>query len=61
MVLEEEIAPFCHLQGCSCADGYDLIEYAIKQICRKIHRNEETNLSDDESCKFEKFNILSIN
>lgn len=53
MVSEEEIAPFCHLQGCSCADGYQLIEYAIKQICRKIHQSDGSNHpeGEDEKCK----------
>lgn len=57
MVSEEEIAPFCHLQGCSCADGYELIEYAIKQVCRKIDQSEGSNNveGEDEKCKYTVF------
>lgn len=48
--LSEEIDPFCHIQGCTCPTGYELIETEETKICRLI--DQATELQPEEKREF---------
>lgn len=44
----DEVPPFCQQSGCTCSTGYELIEYAVGAICRRLPSDESENDRDTE-------------
>lgn len=40
---EETLYPLCNPQGCTCADGFELIETVQSKICRPLEKEVEVD------------------
>lgn len=55
----DEVAPFCHTQGCTCPTGYELIETVQSKTCRLIDSNSDLSAGESEEER-RKFTIIII-